>query len=176
MLVKHFGCRHLSAGDLLREEQQRPDSDVRDLIHTYIKEGLIVPAEITVGLLKREISNDSKAPFFLVDGFPRAVEQWETFNAIVHPTHVALLFLTTTDDILVSRCLSRGTTSGRVDDNEESVRKRLAVFHRDTVEVHKYFDGRGLAKDVDGSKAPDEVFAKVRGVVEELQRLILKKE
>ncbi|CAG8699362.1 29566_t:CDS:2, partial [Racocetra persica] len=73
-IVKDFGFVHLSAGDLLREEQQNPNSKDGDLIKTYIKEGKIVPMEITVKLLSKKIQ-ESKSNIFLIDGFPRKQDQ-----------------------------------------------------------------------------------------------------
>lgn len=74
-LVSDYGFKHLSAGDLLREEQDRPGSEFGEMIKTYIKEGTIVPMEVTIQLLenamKHSIENDGKT-MFLIDGMLRS--------------------------------------------------------------------------------------------------------
>ena len=69
---------HLSAGDLLRAEQKRPGEKVGTMIAEYIKEGKIVPAEVTIGLLKTAMEQNPGATF-LIDGFPRAMDQTQRF-------------------------------------------------------------------------------------------------
>lgn len=74
------------AGDLLREEQQRPGSKYGELIKHYIREGLIVPMEVTIALLEnamREAMEKSKATRFLIDGFPRKMDQALKFEEVV---------------------------------------------------------------------------------------------
>lgn len=72
----------LKAGDLLRAEQKRPGSEYGALIQNYIKDGLIVPKEITIALLEREMKQNSCGRF-LIDGFPRAIDQGEKFEDVV---------------------------------------------------------------------------------------------
>lgn len=70
-LVSDYGFKHLSAGDLLREEQDRPGSDFGEMIKTYIKEGTIVPMEVTIQLLENAMKKsmeEEKKSMFLIDG------------------------------------------------------------------------------------------------------------
>mgnify|MGYP002785322553 CR=1 FL=1 len=78
-LEKEFGLVHLSAGDLLRAERNRPGSEYGELINSYIREGRIVPYEITIGLLRKAMV-ESGAHSFLIDGFPRDIEQGVAFE------------------------------------------------------------------------------------------------
>jgi UMP-CMP kinase len=88
-LVERFpALAHFSAGDLLRAERANPDSPVAELINTTIKEGKIVPAEITIGLLKNAIESSS-AKMFLIDGFPRNIHQGQLFEQQVAIKHTS---------------------------------------------------------------------------------------
>lgn len=82
LIAKQYGYRHLSAGDLLREERNRPGSQYGDLINEFIKEGQIVPMHITIGLLKNAMTADGGVRF-LIDGFPRDVPQGVEFERLV---------------------------------------------------------------------------------------------
>jgi UMP-CMP kinase len=136
-LVQWFGYTHLSAGDLLRGEQQR-DSPQALLIKNYIKEGKIVPVEITCGLLLKamtELEETQAERVFLVDGFPRTFENWEGWQRVVG-ADVALAFvllLECGEDVMRERLLARGRTSGRADDNQEAIQKRLRVLRHETI-------------------------------------------
>ena len=82
---------HLSAGDLLRAERSRPDSEFSVLINTYIAEGKIVPMEITIALLHAAMKASSSKKF-LIDGFPRKMDQALAFEDKVAPAKYVLYF------------------------------------------------------------------------------------
>jgi len=126
-MVRDYGFVHLSAGDLLRAEQGSGSKDA-ELINNYIKEGKIVPVEITAGLLRKAIEAQFNAGrgLFLVDGFPRNIENENRCIRIVGSyAEVAFcLFFDCPEDVMEKRLLKRGETSGRVDDNAEAIKKR----------------------------------------------------
>ncbi|KAJ3083904.1 UMP-CMP kinase [Rhizoclosmatium globosum] len=128
-IVRDFGFTHLSAGDLLREERQRKGSPYGELINNIIKEGQIVPMEITIKLLHAAMKQNGGTKF-LIDGFPRACDQGVKFEEEVVPAKFVLYYECPEEEML-KRLMKRGETSGRVDDNIESIRKRFVVF-RDT--------------------------------------------
>lgn len=80
LFVKTYGFVHLSAGDLLRQERARPDSEYGQLIETHIREGTIVPVEITCSLLERAMA-ESENDKFLIDGFPRNQNNFDGWQA-----------------------------------------------------------------------------------------------
>ena len=126
-IVRDFGFIHLSAGDLLRQEQQRSGPNA-ELINTYIKEGKIVPVEITVSLIKNAMQENigKGRHYFLVDGFPRNQNNLEGWDGIMRDfAEVSfVLFFDCPEEVMEQRLLSRGKTSGRADDNIESIKKR----------------------------------------------------
>jgi len=159
-LVEAFKYKHLSAGDLLRAEVAS-GSATADLINGYITEGQIVPSEITVALLKKAIDNSSES-VVLVDGFPRALDQIDEFLSIVGYDCDFVLFFDCNEELLTQRLLKRGETSGRADDNLESIQKRFLTFRNQSYPVVEKYEALGKVKRVDSSVGtPEEVFAKV---------------
>ena len=136
-LVRDYGFTHLSAGDLLRAEQVREGSEYGELIQSYIKDGKIVPMEITVALLSNSMAaagagqGEQQQPpkRFLVDGFPRKLDQAAFFERTVCPSALTL-FLNCPEEVMEQRLLKRGETSGRDDDNADSIRSGSAFLSR----------------------------------------------
>ncbi|KAF2178585.1 UMP-CMP kinase [Zopfia rhizophila CBS 207.26] len=163
-LVSDYGFKHLSAGDLLREEQDRPGSEFGEMIKTYIKEGTIVPMEVTVQLLenamKASMEKDGKN-MFLIDGFPRKLDQAHAFERSVVPSKFTLFF-DCPEEVMQERLLNRGKTSGRADDNAESIKKRFKTFIETSMPVVDEFEGQGKVVKVEAVKGPDEVYEDVK--------------
>jgi len=124
-IVEKYGYVHLSAGDLLRAERQRPGSQYGEIIETYIKQGKIVPVEITCTLLQNAMKESGKE-VFLIDGFPRNEDNLTGWNRQVgdQANVKCVLFFECPDNVCIERCLDRGKTSGRIDDNEETLKQR----------------------------------------------------
>jgi UMP-CMP kinase len=160
-IVKKFGYTHLSAGDLLREERNS-GSALADMINTYIKEGQIVPAEVTVDLLRKAMDK-SGATKFLIDGFPRDPDNlscWE--EKMSEKCFVEfLLYLECPEEEMMQRLLERGKTSGRNDDNAESIRKRFKTYVQSTQPIVDHFRKLGKVKEVNSNRDQDSVFADV---------------
>lgn len=149
----------MSAGDLLRAEQDREGSEYGQMIKDYIKNGEIVPMEVTVKLLEnamRDKLSEKKSEGkgrFLIDGFPRKMDQAVFFEDSVCLSKCTL-FLDCPEDVMNERLLNRGKTSGRSDDNEESIKKRFKTFVETSMPVVDYFES--LGKVVKVSAAGDE--------------------
>jgi len=177
-LVQDFGFCHLSAGDLLRAEQNREGSEYGEMIRNYIKEGQIVPMEVTIKLLenamratveeKREGEGwvDEKGRF-LIDGFPRKMDQAIKFDEEVCQSSL-VLFFTTTEEEMLKRLLERGKTSGREDDNEESIKKRFRVYREQTMPVIEHYNKQHKVATIDATATIEEVHEKAKSVVEKL--------
>lgn len=146
---------HSLAGDLLRAEQDREGSRYGDLIKSYIKDGQIVPMEVTIKLLENAMTDALKAAKkdsdgwsdghgrFLIDGFPRKMDQAEKFEQEVcafdwhYSFHWPMkqvcpssltIFFDTSEEVLLKRLTKRGETSGRADDNPETIKKRFSMI------------------------------------------------
>jgi UMP-CMP kinase len=170
-IVEKFGYQHISAGDCLRAERKNPNSKNGALINQYIKEGKIVPVEITVKLLKKAMDASEKTKF-LIDGFPRDTENvrgW--FEHVGDAANVAgVLFFDCPEEVMEKRLLERGQTSGRADDNIESIKKRFKTYQASTMPVINLFRAKGIVQRFVANKPIDAIFAEVSQFIETVEK------
>lgn len=177
-LVEDFGFCHLSAGDLLRAEQRREGSQYGQLIQNCIKEGTIVPMEVTIKLLENAMSEtiaemrtgegwaDGHGRF-LIDGFPRKMDQALKFEEDVCIA-AGVLYFSTTEEVMLARLLERGKTSGRDDDNVESIKKRFKTYEEQTMPVIDHYKKQGKVAKVDSTASVEVVHSLASAVVEKI--------
>ncbi|XP_047325013.1 probable UMP-CMP kinase 2 isoform X2 [Impatiens glandulifera] len=159
-LAEMFGFTHLSAGDLLREEISLNTENGSMILNT-IKEGKIVPTEVTVKLIQEAI-NSSANDKFLIDGFPRTEENRLKYEQIVGGEPNMVLFFDCPKDEMVKRLLSRN--QGRIDDNIETIGKRMEVFRAVTLPVINYYSNKGKLYKIMAVGTEDEVFERVKPI------------
>ena len=152
LMAKEYGFVHLSVGELLRNEVGRGEGEETNesrLIKEYLKEGKLVPVEISMKVVRNAIDETSKAragsrggdergsAVFLVDGFPRNFENLNGWNHAMLETSetVAVIIYDCPLETLQKRILSRGESSGRSDDNIKSAKKRFDTFQNETMPV-----------------------------------------
>ncbi|CAD5214128.1 unnamed protein product [Bursaphelenchus xylophilus] len=163
-IQEKFGFVHLSAGDLLRAERQREGSEFGELIETHIKNGSIVPVEITCKLIENAMLAAGDAQGFLVDGFPRNknnLDGWQKEMNDKTKVHF-VLYLSAPLEVCVKRCLGR--SQGRADDNEESLQKRIVTYNEQTLPIIEYYRDLGMVREISSEPGPDQVFADVEKV------------
>lgn len=171
-IVESYNYTHLSAGDLLRAERAREGSEVGLLIANYIKEGKIVPVEITISLLgkamEETMKEDEKKCSFLIDGFPRNEDNLEGWNRVMDGKADVkfVLFFDCNNEICINRCLERGRSSGRTDDNRESLEKRIQTYQQSTRPIIDLYEKHGKVRTVDASRSVEEVFADVKAILD----------
>ncbi|KAJ3411298.1 hypothetical protein HDV05_002402 [Chytridiales sp. JEL 0842] len=159
-LAQEFNYTHLSAGDLLRAEVASGSARAQEL-DALMKEGKIVPMEITLSLLREAMEKSPSASGFLIDGFPRQLDQASAFeNTIADPKLV--LFFDCPEETLEKRLLKRGETSGRADDNLETIKKRFRTFVETSLPVVEYFEAKGKCVRISSVPGPDEVYENVK--------------
>ena len=135
-----------------------------------MKKGELVPLETVLEMIKNKINENSDAAGFLIDGYPREVEQGLQFEKTIG-SPVGVLYLDVANETMVARLLHRGLTSGRADDNEETIKKRLDTFSKATEPVIKHYRNNGKLFEVERSiaeSAPDNVFKKVSELFDKL--------
>jgi len=165
-IVEKYGYTHLSSGDLLREEVASQSRLGKEL-NKIMKAGKLVPLEIVLDLIKEAmLKRMSSTKGFLLDGYPRELSQGVLFEEEVCPCQM-VLYLEVPDDTMTQRLLYRGKTSGRVDDNEETVKKRLATFHKVTGTVLDHYEKQGKLRRVVAEASPPVVFKMVAKVFQE---------
>lgn len=163
-ISKEYDFVHLSAGDLLREERQRPGSEYGEMIEQKIRNGEIVPVEVTCSLIHKAMQNSDKTRF-LVDGFPRNKDNLDGWERVMSDKTKLLfvLFFECSPDICTERCLGRGAAgSGRSDDNLDSLKKRFNTYLNDTLPIINHYDKKGLVRRINSEVSPNDVFQDVK--------------
>lgn len=169
LIVEKYNLKHLSTGDLLRTEIESK-SEVGVLADSYISKGNLVPDEMIIEiLLKRIDSFGTETAGFIFDGFPRTVEQAIALEKAFVERNGKIAFLI---DIqvetkeLITRLLKRGETSGRSDDNLDTIKKRLQVYEMKTAPVSEFYRGLGKYHAIDGIGEIEEIFGRISEVID----------
>ncbi|PSR93353.1 Pentatricopeptide repeat-containing protein [Actinidia chinensis var. chinensis] len=167
-IVETFGLTHLSAGDLLRKEISS-NSEHGAMILETIRQGKIVPSEVTVKLIQRaiELSDNNK---FLIDGFPRCEENRRAYERVIGAEPNIVLFFDCPEEEMVKRVLSRN--QGRVDDNIDTVKKRIEVFNTLNLPVINYYSEKGKLYKIHAVGPEEEIFERVRPIFITLETLL----
>ena len=148
-LVEEFKLDHISTGDVLRTEIKN-GTELGKIAQGYIDHGQLIPDELMIGILANVYDSfkDSKGVIF--DGFPRTIAQAEALKQMLEERGqkiTAMIDIQVAEDILMNRLLRRATLEGRADDNEETIKKRFAVYHNQTAPLVEWFKGQGVYKE-----------------------------
>ncbi len=196
-LQQDFTLAHISTGEMLR--QAKADGTEMGLkAQEFMDAGQLVPDEVVIGIALERISKDDARDGFLLDGFPRTVPQAEALDAEMAGLErriTAAILIEAPDEDIVRRISGRRVSkSGRVyhvefdppkhegrcdvdgsvliqrdDDKPETVRERLAVYHRQTAPLIEYYDAQGLLRRFDGTRSPTEVHDHIRATIATLR-------
>ena len=184
-LIKKFDVKHVSTGDLFRAEVAK-GTELGKKLQEYMAKGALVPDETTIEILKQNLPES-----FILDGFPRNVEQAKQLDGI---TNIDLVInVHCPDDIVIKRvilrtiCKACGAIHGinippkvegvcnecggelfqRDEDNEETIRGRLDVYNEQTSPVLDYYKQKGKLIEVDGDRKPDPIFEDILNILKE---------
>ncbi|HMX40226.1 MAG TPA: adenylate kinase, partial [Saprospiraceae bacterium] len=162
---------HISTGDLFRYEMGN-NTPLGLEAKAYMAKGELVPDTVTIGMLRNKVDAHPEAQGFIFDGFPRTIRQAEALDALLSSmgTQVAgLLALHVEDEEIVQRIKLRGATSGRPDDNDESIiRNRIAVYKTETSPVFDYYSHKGKSHQIDGVGSIPDIYERLSTVIEGL--------
>lgn len=197
-IVKKFPIPHISTGDMFRKAI-KDQTELGKEAKSYMDRGELVPDEVTVGIVKERLSEDDAKKGFLLDGFPRTLEQAEALSKIMDELGRkidAVINIEVPEEELMNRltgrrvCETCGTTYHlvfnppkvdgicdidggklyqREDDNPETVAKRLEVNVKQSKPILEYYDNKGVVKNVDGSKDIKDVTDSVIHILEDLK-------
>jgi adenylate kinase len=159
-LIARYGLKHLSTGDLLRNEISS-ESPLGMAAKSFMDKGQLVPDEVVIEMINSSLDNNPQANGFLFDGFPRTTAQAEALDRLLSQksTEIAVvLALQVSQEELARRLINRGVTSGRSDDNEEIIRERIAEYERKTAAVADHYKKYGKVLYVKGEGSVDEIF------------------
>jgi adenylate kinase len=188
-LSKKLGIPHISTGDMLRENVvQKTKLGIE--AKSYMDKGLLVPDEVVIGMMKARIKKDDCKNGFILDGFPRTINQAEKISKVTKIDKV--VNIQASDDVIIDRLSKRKVCKKcgfiyhlvyikpkkdnvcdkcgselyqRKDDEPEAIKERLRVYRKETEPLVKYYKEKGILADVDGSGTPGEEFEGVMRVV-----------
>ena len=168
-LEEKFNLIHISTGDLFRYEIGN-GTPLGLKAKKYMDDGHLVPDEVTIEMLKNKVEKHPEAAGFIFDGFPRTVPQAEALDAFLaekDTTIAGLLMLNVDDDEIVARILNRGKTSGRSDDNDESIiRNRIKVFNDQTAPIFEHYKMFGKSQHIEGVGSIDDIFERLSDAID----------
>ena len=172
-LIQKFNLKQISTGDLFRFNMKN-ETELGKLAKTYIDKGELVPDQVTIDMLIDELKKPTETNGFILDGFPRTSFQTEALDQIVKEqlnSEISVcLSLVVDDEILVSRLVKRGETSGRVDDSEESIiRNRIKEYYAKTAEVAELYKKQGKYVEINGVGEISEISEKLFAEVEKIK-------
>lgn len=168
LLVEKYGFKHISTGDVLRAEIKN-GTELGKTAQGYIDNGQLIPDELMIDILAHVYDSLCPCDGVIFDGFPRTVPQAEALKKMLgeRGTQVsAMLELDVPDEMLMERLIQRGKTSGRADDNEETIRKRLTVYNTQTAPLIAWYEGEGIRNAVKGYGPLEEINAALCAVID----------
>ena len=167
-LVEKYGLQHLSTGDVLRAEIAT-GGELGKQIDELISKGNLVPDDMMYGVIENYITNlpkDCKGTIF--DGYPRTVAQAQSLTKLLekYKMEAIMIDLLVDEQLLIQRLIERGKVSGRADDNLNTIRHRIAVYHNQTEPIAHYYLHHGNYFAVNGNHAMPDVFLQLKRIID----------
>ena len=191
-LIREYGIPQISTGDMFRAAV-KSGTPLGKEAKSYMDKGALVPDSVTVGIVKERLAQEDCKDGWILDGFPRTTAQAASLDSILHEMGISLtavLGINANREDLVKRVSGRlvcrkcsasfhrdfrppkqqgvcdncgGELYQRADDNEKTIRSRLAVYHEQTKPLIDYYKMSGCYVDIDGDQSMDEVFSDIKG-------------
>ena len=171
MIVERYGFDYISTGDMLRQAISQ-GSELGRTAKEYIDRGQLVPDDLIVRLIADFLDGKHGSKGVIFDGFPRTLKQAEALKTMLNERgtdiHI-LLDLQVEDDELVDRLIERGKISGRSDDNPETIKARLDVYHTQTAPLATYYIGEGKHVAIKGIGRIEELFERIAEAIDRVK-------
>lgn len=174
-LAARYGLLHISTGEVLREHIARR-TKLGIIADSYISKGQLIPDDLMIKVLASVLDNEPTAAQsgVIFDGFPRTIPQAKALKLMMeeHNSKVqAVIGLEVDENCLMQRMLLRGQQEGRADDNEETIKQRLAVYHQQTSPLREYYIAEGKYCGIDANGSIDDIFARIARAIDALPNL-----
>ena len=163
-LIDEFGLHHISTGEVLRDHIKR-QTELGNIADKYISEGQLIPDDLMISILDEVLEKEAKGKAGVIfDGFPRTIPQAEALKELLQKRGTdlhAVVGLEVPEEELIERMLNRGKETGRADDNMETIKKRLDVYHNQTSPLRDYYCKEEKYLKINGSGVVDDIFNEI---------------
>jgi adenylate kinase len=171
LIIEQYGLGHISTGDVLRNEIKK-GTELGKTAQQFIDNGQLIPDDLMVSILANVYDSFGRGHKGVIfDGFPRTIPQAEALKQMLSERGdkiAAMIELDVPEDELMKRLILRGQQSGRADDNEETIKKRLVVYHSQTQPLIEWYANEGLHHHIDGLGTLERIFADIKKVIDNL--------
>ena len=168
-LIAKYGFNHISTGDVLRAEIKN-GTELGKTAQQYIDQGQLIPDELMISILASVYDGFGRGHKGVIfDGFPRTIPQAEALKQMLSERGdkvAAMVELDVPEDELMKRLVLRGQQSGRADDNEETIKKRLTVYHQQTQPLIEWYKQEGLHHHINGLGELERIFSDICNVID----------
>ncbi len=171
-LIAHYELFHISTGDVLRDHMRR-GTELGMTAKEYINQGQLIPDDLMIDILAQVIDDNKELAQngVIFDGFPRTIPQAQALETLLNDrgTSVsAVVGLEVPEEELIDRLVKRGQMSGRSDDNEETIKKRLDVYHNQTSPLQEFYKEKGLYHAIKGIGTIDGIFEDIKAAIDSI--------
>ena len=171
LMIQHYGLEHISTGDVLRSEIKK-GTELGKLAASYIDDGNLIPDDLMISILAKVYDGYGRGHKGVIfDGYPRTITQAEALEKMLNERGdrvAAMIELDVPEDELMQRLIKRGKESGRADDNEETIKKRLVIYHQQTQPLIEWYKNEGLHHHINGHGTLERIFSDIRKVIDNL--------
>ncbi len=171
-LIDNYGLHHISTGEVLREHIKN-ETELGKIAKQYIDEGQLIPDELMISILDDVLEKEAKEKKGVIfDGFPRTIPQAEALNELLKKRGTelhAVVGLEVPEEELIQRMLNRGKETGRADDNLETIKKRLQVYHNQTSLLKDHYKKQNKYLQINGSGNVDDIFREISAGIDNLK-------
>lgn len=169
-LIDNYGLYHISTGELLRDHIKR-ETKIGRTANDYISNGQLIPDDLMIDIIKEVLDKEAKdKKGVILDGFPRTIKQAEALEEFLKSRGTdihAVIGLEVPDEELTDRLLKRAEESGRSDDNPETIKKRLDVYHTQTTPLREHYIGKEKYIPINGTGNIDEIFNSIKAAIKD---------
>lgn len=170
-IIDRYSLYHISTGEVLRDHIAR-GTELGKIADSYISKGQLIPDDLMVQILADVLDTQAAGKKGVVfDGFPRTIAQAEALDRILQERGTKLsgvIGLEVPDEELIARMINRGKETGRADDNPETIKNRLNVYHNQTSPLRQHYMAQGRYKAIEGMGDVDEIFTRISSHIDTL--------
>ena len=168
-LINYYHLFHISTDDVLRDHIAR-GTELGKTANAYISDGKLIPDDLMISILDKVLDDNKEAAKegVIFDGFPRTIPQAKSLKTMLEKrgTKVNIVLgLEVPEDELIERLIKRGKDSGRSDDNLETIKKRLDVYHNQTSPLKEYYEQEGIYAAIHGSGSVEGIFEDIKSAI-----------